>query len=74
MVSSHTQEKGLPPPRATTQTSLNFHLLWNVVRRGHKAIFRNLFYFSVTAVCLHRQFERLAVRQARLEEVARRLT
>lgn len=50
-----------PSTSTTSQTRLNFHLLWNVVRGGHRAINRKLLYFSVTAVCLPRQFELLAV-------------
>lgn len=35
--------KRSPSTSATSQTSLTFHLLWNVVRMGHNAINRNLF-------------------------------
>lgn len=59
--------KRSPSSTATSQTSVNFHLLWNVVRRGHKAIFRSLLYFSVTAVCLPRQFELLAISSGQAE-------
>lgn len=59
--------KRSPSTSATSQTSLNFHLLWNVVRGGHRAIYRKLLYFSVTAVCLPSQFELLAVSSGQAE-------
>lgn len=46
-LSSHTQAETSPPASATSQTSFNFHLLRNVVRGGHEAIFRNLIFLSV---------------------------
>lgn len=58
----------------TSQTSLHFPLLWNVVRRGLRAIYGNLLYFSVTAVCLTRRPELVAVSSAGLEELAWKLT
>lgn len=72
-MSSHTQAKGLPSPRPLVKQASTFTScgMWSEGGGGwgggHRAIFRSLLYFSVTAVCLLRQSELLAISSGQAE-------